>query len=155
MKNGMKKNPQDTGKPALERNVFLSALFTFALTAVCVVFEVLCLRYFKDGFIARNLITVLVAIFLLTVGYCMLTIAFAVKGKTSLYRLLFSGLILISLFLILLYVVQKTGLFAVFQDEERSREYLESAGGWMPLLCFCRCGTKALTKQQKLDLINK
>ena len=79
-------------------------------------------------------VSVTVTVCALTVIYSILTITFAVKGKKTVYRLFFSVLILLALFLILLYVVQKTGPFAVFQDEEKYKEYLESAGVWMPVL---------------------
>ena len=37
------------------KGVLFSSLSSLALTAVCIVFEVLCLKYFKEGFIAKNL----------------------------------------------------------------------------------------------------
>lgn len=36
--------------------------------------------------------------------------------------------------MVLLFILQKTGFLEIFQSPDRYKEYLESAGGWMPLL---------------------
>lgn len=48
--------------------------------------------------------------------------------------MLFSGYLLLLFFLVLLFILQKTGFLEIFQSPDRYKEYLESAGGWMPLL---------------------
>ena len=116
------------------KGVLFSSLSSLALTAVCIVFEVLCLKYFKTGFIAKNLSWLLPLVVGLTVAYCLLAIFFAARGKSSIYRVLFSGYLLLLFFLVLLFILQKTGFLEIFQSPDRYKEYLESAGGWMPLL---------------------
>lgn len=111
-----------------------SILFALILGAACIVFAVLCLSYFTSGFIARHILPLIVLSYLLSIGYTVLTIVFIVREKKVIYRLLFSGYALILFFLFLLFIAQKTGFFALFQDEAAYREYLASAGIWMPLL---------------------
>lgn len=80
------------------KGVLFSSLSSLALTAVCIVFEVLCLKYFKTGFIAKNLSWLLPLVVGLTVAYCLLAIFFAARGKSSIYRVLFSGYLLLLFF---------------------------------------------------------
>lgn len=125
---GKKEGKQDAEAKLL---MILAALI---LGAGCIVFAVLCLSYFTYGFIARRLLLLIVLSYLLTIGYTFSTIVFIAKEKKTAYRLLFSGYALILFFLVLLYVAQKTGFFALFQDVAAYKEYLASAGIWMPLV---------------------
>lgn len=120
------------------KGVLFSSLSSLALTAVCIVFEVLCLKYFKTGFIAKNLSWLLPLVVGLTVAYCLLAIFFAARGKSSIYRVLFSGYLLLLFFLVLLFILQKTGFLEIFQSPDRYKEYLESAAaGCLFSISFC------------------
>lgn len=124
------KKDEDPGK----RGLLVKLLFALALTAVSLVFEVLCLKYFKEGFIAHNVSWLLALAGGLTLAYCLAAIVVSVKGKDTIYKVLFSGYLLLIFFLVLLFILQKTGFLDIFRDQELYREYLERAGIWMPLL---------------------
>lgn len=128
--NSGKRTVVDFGKRGLLINIFLALL----LTSVCIVFEVLCLKYFKSGFISNN-VTWLIALFCgATIAYFLLSVFFAAKRKNTVYRVLFSGYLLLIFFLVLLFILQKTGFLDIFRDPDLYKEYLEQAGIWMPLL---------------------
>ena len=105
-----------------------------AIAACCVVFEVLCLKYFKTGFIARNVGWLVAVACAVTAAGCTVEIVFAARGKGTAYKLFFSGFVLVLFLLVILYVLQKTGFLEIFRDPELYAEYLERAGIWMPLL---------------------
>lgn len=115
------------------KGILISTLITLALTAICVIFEVLCLKYFREGFIARNINWLLSLICALTIVYCLLAVFCLLKGKSTFFRVLFGGYLLIIFFLVLLFVLQKTGFLKIFQSPELYEDYLKRAGIWMPL----------------------
>ena len=117
-----------------KKGLLVSLLLSLLLTGICIVFEVLCLKYFKTGFIARHVKALVAISCSLTVIYCLAAIWFAVRGKNTVFRILFSGFLLLLFFLVLLFVLQKTGFLEIFRDQELYKEYLEKAGIWMPLL---------------------
>ncbi len=129
-----KGNKMTDEKDTSRKGVLSSILITLALTAACLVFEVLCLKYFKVPFIVRHLNWLIAAAAAVTIAYCLVSIFFVVKGKSTLYRILFSGYILILFFLVLLFILQKTGFLEIFQNPDLYKKYLEKAGIWMPLL---------------------
>lgn len=134
----MKRTPKTYLKKRTEQHsatgVLIATLITLLLTAACIVFEVLCLKYFKEGLIARNVGWWIGLACGVTISYCLATVIFAALGKNTAYRIFFSGYLIVLFFLILLYVLQSTGFFAIFQNPDKYQEYLESAGIWMPLL---------------------
>ncbi len=112
----------------------INILVAFLLTGICIVFEVLCLKYFKTGFIARHVHLLIAIACAVTIVYCLVAVLCTVKGKDTVYRILFSGFLLALFFLVLLFVLQRTGFLEIFRDPDLYREYLERAGIWMPLL---------------------
>ena len=134
MKNTENHKSETNGENKDSKGILLNILITLALTAVCIVFEVLCIKSFKAEFVEKNQPWILALVCGLTIVYCLLAILFSVKGKTTVYRVLFSGYLLIIFFLVLLYILQKTGFLEIFEDSERYKEYLEKAGVWMPVV---------------------
>ena len=74
-----------------KKGLLVSLLLSLLLTGICIVFEVLCLKYFKTGFIARHVKALVAISCSLTVIYCLAAIWFAVRGKNTVFRILFSG----------------------------------------------------------------
>ena len=134
MKNTKNHKSGDEEEKRYSKGVLLNIFVTLILTAVCIVFEVLCIKSFKAEFVKKNLSWILALACGITIVYCLLSIFFSVKEKTAIYRVLFSGYLLIIFFLVLLYILQKTGFLEIFEDSERYKEYLEKAGGWMPVV---------------------
>ena len=117
-----------------KKGILVSILVSLALTAVCIVFEVLCLKNFKIEFFVKYSTLLISLACAVTILYCLTAIFFCAKGKSTAYRVLLSGYLLIIFFLVLLFILQKTGFLEIFQNPDLYKEYLEKAGVWMPLL---------------------
>ena len=126
-----KKNP-DTAFG--RKSTIFGILAVIALAAACVVFEVLCLKYFKTGFIARHTGALIAVACAFTAVCCAVAIVLAAREKQTAFKIFISGFVLVLFFLVLLFVLQKTGFLEIFRDPELYAEYLERAGIWMPLL---------------------
>ncbi len=78
---------------------------------------------------------------ILIVGGTVLNVALAIfelicyfKGKELFYKTCVSAYVLLVFFAIILYVLFRTGFFAILNDEQAFQEYLEKAGVWMGVL---------------------
>lgn len=116
------------------KGVLFGTLATIALTAFCTVFGILCLGYYKTGFIARNRGWLITAACVFLFAYAALSLLFLIKEKGAIFRTLISGYVLLVLALLVLFILQRTGFFRVFQNEESFRAYLEKTGALMPLV---------------------
>lgn len=117
-----------------QKGIKIGLLLAFLLTAVCIVFEILCLSYPRTGYLYEHFRLFCYLAFLITIVYFSLTVFFLLKDKQALFRTLLCGLILALFFLVLLYVLEQTGFFIVFRSTESFRAYLKKSGAWMPVL---------------------
>lgn len=109
-------------------------IFVFCFfTGLCAVFGWLCLRGTQNLLIVRYrlLLTVLQSLFFLSLGG--LCVWFVFSHKHTLAKSFLSLYILILFSLILIFIFQKTGFFAVVRNPDKLQEYLKKAGMWMPL----------------------
>lgn len=56
------------------------------------------------------------------------------KGRERLVKGFLGGNLLLFVLLVFMYILQRTGFFAVIKDEKLFQEYLKKTGAWMPLL---------------------
>jgi len=113
----------------------LPYLITFILlTAVCIVFEILCLHNTKIAWIAGNKELWLSLCIVLTAVAFVFSVFFVIKEKELVVKSLLSGYIFVLFVLIVLFVLQESGFFNVVQDPEAFQLYMEKAGAWMPLV---------------------
>ncbi|MBS1401101.1 MAG: TVP38/TMEM64 family protein [Clostridia bacterium] len=134
MKSKEKRSADKESEGFTKKGILVSILVSLALTAVCIVFEVLCLKNFKIEFFVKYSTLLISLACAVTILYCLTAIFFCAKGKSTAYRVLLSGYLLIIFFLVLLFILQKTGFLEIFQNPDLYKEYLEKAGVWMPLL---------------------
>lgn len=115
-----------------KKDVVLVGL-TFLLIITACVFSVLCLAEVPLPFF-RRFFTLFswIACLMLTLFFlvCMRCIY---KGKETLFKTMFSGIILLAFSLILLYLLLKTGFFHVIKSKTSLEEYLSKTGVWMPI----------------------
>lgn len=111
----------------------LFLLVFFILSIVCAVFGILCLSQVKAEWIRENylLFCILYGV-LICVSFIVFSV-FLILDKKTVTRLFFGGFILLTTCLLLVYILQRTGFFAVVNSAENLRAYLESAGLWMPV----------------------
>lgn len=112
-----------------------ATIFAFiVLTATCIVFAVLCLRNTTYAFIAKyaTLFSILASVLLFLL--CAASVWFVVLHKDALTKTAISIYIFLLFCLVLVFILQKTGFFALVRDETAFKEYLETKGTWMPVL---------------------
>ena len=116
-----------------KRRTWLFLGVFFLLSVGCVVFGVLCLSLWQNAFVHR-FFTLLSALYTtLVLGLYALAWYLCLRGKETLVKTLFSGLVLLLFALIVCYLLQKTGFFTVVNSSENLQAYLQKAGVWMPI----------------------
>ena len=115
------------------KNDVLTILLFLGLSSLCVVFSILYISKSNNAFLSahRALFFILSAAIFASAFTGGVFIVY--KKKTSLIKAFLSGFIFIAVLLILLFIMQATGLISLIQDSERLQAFLEQAGIWMPL----------------------
>jgi len=116
------------------RNGLPYALIFFALSALCIVFSILCLNGTRFTFIVRNLLFFTILSVALIYGFCIVSVIFALKRKEGFAKSCLSIFIFLVFCLVLIYIFQRTGFFQIMQSSESLQAYLERTGAWMPIL---------------------
>lgn len=111
-------------------NVFLF----LGLTSACIVFAVLCLYNTNNIFVRQNALWLSVVTSILLIALCAVSVLFLLLRKDILSKTLISVYVFLLFCLVLIFIFQKTGFFAIVKNEESLRKYLEAAGAWMPVL---------------------
>jgi uncharacterized membrane protein YdjX (TVP38/TMEM64 family) len=106
----------------------------WALSAFCIVLEVICIRQTKIPFLAKNK-EIWIGIFTLaTVLLFLLSAVFVFVDYSVFVKLLLSGNIFVAIALTVLFFLQKTEFFEIVQNVETLQGYIRKAGVWMPIL---------------------
>ena len=121
-------------KEGINRKTVVSIVAFFLLTAVSIVLSVLCVHNTAYPLIARFRVLFSVLVSILLSVFCALAVWCAVSGKHALSKTAFSVYLFLLFCLLLIYIFQKTGFFALVKDETAFREYLQTKGKWMPVL---------------------
>ena len=127
----MKKQTQNKDSGWKKKIFFLSAFFILSL--LCIVFSCLLLSGLKKPFFKQNFLYLcILAGGIFIAGFLFFTWC-CIKERERLIKAGIGILSLLATCLILLFILQATGFFAVFNDAERLQVYLEGAGAWMPI----------------------
>lgn len=121
-------------KVSINRKTVVSIVAFFLLTAVSIVLSVLCVHNTAYPLIARFRVLFSVLVSILLSVFCALAVWCAVSGKQTLSKTAVSVYLFLLFCLLLIYIFQKTGFFALVKDETAFREYLQTKGKWMPVL---------------------
>ena len=121
-------------KKTINKKTLGSVLALIALTAVLIVFAVLCLHNTVYSFITKYATLFSVLASLLLCGLCALSVWFLLTEKQTLFKTAISVYIFLLFCLVLIYILQRTGFFVLVRDENAFREYLATKGAWMPVL---------------------
>ncbi len=111
--------------------LFLSVFFILSL--LCIVFSSLTLYESSNPFIQRYFLWFSIAASVLVIIAFLLVARFIYYEKESLVKAFLSAYLFVLFCLILVYVLQITGFFKVFNDAEQLQAYLQRAGAWMPI----------------------
>ena len=116
------------------KNKTLLLLIFSLLTAICIIFVVLCLTNTTLYWIA-NLKGLWIPLgILICCALFGIAIWFIIIGKDTWVKALLSAFILLAFALILIFILLLTGFFEVIDSAESLQEYLQKAGSWMPVL---------------------
>lgn len=112
----------------------VNLIAVLAIAAATEVFFILSLSYFAGEWSRALLISLLVIGTALNIALTTLEVAFYVCKKELLYKAMLSTLIFVVFTLLVLWVLLKTGFFAIMRDEAALEEYLRKFGVWMSVL---------------------
>ena len=116
-----------------EKSTWLNFFLLLTFTILAVIFEVLCFLQVKTGLLYSLKPYLLPGSILLTICAFGIAFFFYCKKKDELYKLFISLFILLCFTLIVVFIMQKSGFFAVVETPEKFAEYLEKSGQWMPI----------------------
>lgn len=114
---------------------WITAVIIFALGIISIVFTILCMRNFNNGVLYKYntvITSSLVAAEVICMGLCF---AFFVTKKEALYKLFLTILGLAAAFLLIIYILQVTGVLEKIDSVEDLRDWIEQTGVWAPI-CF-------------------
>ena len=110
---------------------FLSAFFMLSL--LCIIFSCLLLNEAKNPFFKDNFLWLSIGAGLIFIAGFLFFSWCSVRDKERIVKAGLGIYILLATCLGLVFLLQITGFFAVFNDAERLQAYLEGAGAWMPI----------------------
>ena len=117
-----------------KKSVLLWLFVFFILTVACIVFSVLCIYGTENAFFVKNAWWLTVVASVLLSALCGVSVWFILSKKEVLYKTVLSVYIFLLFCLILCFILQKTGFFAVIKDADSLQAYLQTAGRWMPIM---------------------
>jgi uncharacterized membrane protein YdjX (TVP38/TMEM64 family) len=103
-------------------------------SGICIAFEILSIHFTKLPIVKRNTTFFIAVSVFITLVLLSLALWGIITGKTILYKALFSVFVVLSFFLIILFLIIKTDFIIIFQTPDLYQKFLEKAGGWMPIL---------------------
>lgn len=112
--------------------IFLLVFFLFSV--INGVLGIFCLGEIRKPFILKYFLLfsgIYVGLILLIYGLC---VWFVLTKKNHGLKISLSLCFFLSVTLLFVYVLQKSGFFQVFQNSKLLQEYLEQSGAWMPVL---------------------
>lgn len=124
---------QTVKKSHLFKKIFPDILAGLA-SIVTVVLTVICMSNFDKGFLYRHcgvITSVAVCIEILYIGTMLF---FRVRGSETVSKFMLSGIVISACLLMILYVIQVTGLWEKIDSVEKLRNVIESTGIWAPIV---------------------
>lgn len=98
------------------------------------VFAVLCIKAAPVFFLRKHSALFSVLACCVICSFYVLGLWFTYSGKEALFKATLSAFIFLAFCLLLLFILIRTGFFAVIQNAESLRAYLAASGVWMPIL---------------------
>ena len=112
-----------------------SALLFAGAAAVTIVLTVLCLAWFKNGFIYEYAPIIASVAVTVEVIYTLAALLFFINGSQTVYKFMLTGLLLAAILLIGCFILQITGFLDRIDSIEDLQELIDSRGSfWAPII---------------------
>ena len=110
--------------------VILAALSSVAT----VVLTVLCMSKFESGFLYEHAIVIASVAVGVEIVYVTAMFVCLFAKKDTVFKLLLTGIVLAAFLLLILFIMQATGLMSRIDDVEDLRGLIDSTGAWAPIV---------------------
>ncbi len=117
-----------------EKEAWILTIVFIILSCVSIFTGILLLGEIKAVWVRNHLLLCAFVYATLVIGLYGFGIVSLFFGRKSISKILLTMLTLVAFSASTAYLLQKTGFFAVFNDEKKLQEYLQRAGIWMPIL---------------------
>lgn len=102
--------------------------------AVSVVFTVLCMSEFDRGFLHDHAAVITSVAVSAEVLYAAAMFVFWLRRSETVFKLMLTGIVIVAIVLLALYIFQVTGFFDKIGSAEALRELIDSTGAWAPIV---------------------
>lgn len=109
-------------------------LVPFLCSLAVIVFTVLCMKNFREGFLAEHAAVITSVAVSIECIYIGVSIVFLLRKSQVIYKLMLTGLVLAAILLVGLYVLQVTGILYKIRSREALLELIDSTGVWGPVV---------------------
>lgn len=116
------------------KTILTSVLSFLLLTAITLVFSILCISHSELSFVQEKSTLFAVILCILAIGAFILSVWSVVTRRETLYKIMLSIFSFVIFCLVLLFILQIIGFFQIVKDAESLQSYIAKAGVWMPLL---------------------
>ena len=113
---------------------YFPVILAVIAAAVTVVFTVLCMSRFEKGFLYEHAIVITSVAVGVEIVYITAMFVCLFAGKETVFKLLLTGVVLAAVLLLLLFIMQATGLMSKIDDVEDLRALIDSTGAWAPIV---------------------
>ena len=115
-------------------NKIIQIFVPLICSVAVIVFTVLCMRNFREGFFYEHASVITSAAVSIEIIYIGTAVAFLLKKSQIVYKIMLTGLVLAALLLVGLFVLQVTGILEKIRSREALLELIDSTGVWGPLV---------------------
>ena len=112
----------------------ITILIMVTCAVAAVVFTVLCVGWFREGFICRHAATIASVAVSVEVLYIAATVVFLLRQWQTLFKFFLTGLVLAAVLLAGFYAILACGLWERIRNVEELRAIIRSTGAWAPLV---------------------
>ena len=113
---------------------YLSVIVAVLCSAASVVFTVVCMSLFKEGFLFEYSVAITSAAVCLEIVYITILFLLFFLKKNTAFKIMLTGIVLIALALLVLFSLQASGLWYKIDNVEDLREMIASTGAWAPVV---------------------
>lgn len=113
---------------------YLPVILAVLSSAVTVIFTVLCMSRFESGFLYEHAIVIASVAVGVEIVYIAIMFVCLFSKHDTVFKLMLTGIVLAACILLVLFIMQATGLLNRIDDVEDIRALIDSTGVWAPIV---------------------